>query len=425
MKSFFSGLKADWQSQVIVSLVFLFPVLVATMKDAGSVIYALLSALSLFHCRDVWKNLNRGEKRFLLGFAAFFFFSLASLLMTEDMREGLKRLERYVRLLAIIPIYFMLRKKQIVAGPYYLAGAFVAVFVMAAQAWYEVEVIKNAVAFGAYHKIIFGNQAILCTSYVVCGIFFFGKRGLPFFIATLAVVAGVYASLLSGSRTSWFFVPFILICLGWLYRKKIERKTWGILISGVVVVIILIIALRPERLVSGLKEGVDDLMLFQEDPNKHSSLGARLVMWRNSLLIFKDSPFIGTGMGDFKHDSRILFEKGLSYKNDFAANQANAHNLYFQLLAEGGLSGLVLLVTALFILPFLFFRRLWQRAKDRLLHCYTLSGLIGVLAFTWFGVSESWVNRNPMMTTYCVTMLVFLSSATAQSEVKTGRTPSS
>ncbi|VAX27040.1 hypothetical protein MNBD_NITROSPIRAE01-1582, partial [hydrothermal vent metagenome] len=34
----------------------------------------------------------------------------------------------------------------------------------------------------------------------------------------------------------------------------------------------------------------------------------------------------------------------------------------------------------------------------------------------WFGVSESWVNRNTIVNLYCVTLLVFVSSAANRAE---------
>ncbi len=416
LNALFSDSEQGWQNRLTLILIFLFPISVATVSHAGSTIYTALILLGLFHCKGVWAELSHREKRFLIGLVLFFFFSIFSLVMTEDLREGIKRIERYLRLIGLIPIYLMLRKKKLSSGKFYLGGAFVAVFVMAAQAYYEVEILKNEVVFGAYHKIIFGNQAILSVAFVVCAVLFFCRRRLHFFLAILAVMAGLYASLLSGTRTSWLFVPFILICLVGLYRKKISRRIWTYMFFGTLVAILLTLAFPPKRLVSGLQMGWNDLKVFREDKQTHTSWGARLVMWRNSLLIFKASPLIGTGMGDFKNDSLKLFEKGLSYDNDFSVNQTNAHNLYFQLLAEGGLLGLILLITVIFILPFNLLHALWKSTKDRLLHCYSLSGLICLFAFVWFGVSESWVNRNPMITTYCLTTLVFLSSAVNRSE---------
>lgn len=418
MRIFFSEVASDWEGRLTLSLAFIFPILVATVNHAGTTIYALLVLLSLFHCKGVWEKLSHREKQFLSGLVLFFFFSISSLFMTEDLREGVKRIERYLRLLGLISIYLMLRKKQISSAKMYLSGAFVAAFVMAVQAFYAVEVLKHPIASGAYHKIIFGNQAILCVAFVACAALFFGRQGFHFFIALLSVMAGVYASILSGTRTAWLFVPYILICLALLYRKRISRQTWVYLVFGTLTTLLLVTLFPPERLVNGFEAAWNDLKVFRENPDKHTSLGARLVMWRNSLLIFRESPLIGTGMGDFKNDSLILFEKGLSYKNDFAVHQANAHNLYFQLLAEGGLVGLALLVTIIFILPFLLFYALWERTEDRLLQCYALSGLIGILAFAWFGVSESWVNRNPMITSYCLTTVVFLSSAVNRFEEK-------
>ncbi len=167
---------------------------------------------------------------------------------------------------------------------------------------------------------------------------------------------------------------------------------------------------QPKRLKASLEGLSVDANTFSSEA-ANGTVGLRLVMWRNSLLIFKDSPIFGTGMGDFKHDSILLLEKGLSYKNDFAVHSTNAHNIYFMLLAEGGLVGLTLLVFVLFVLPYRFVYGLWKKTSDKSVHLYSLLALISIFAFAWFGVSESWVNRNTIVNLYCMTLLVFVSSA--------------
>ncbi len=400
-----------FRNRVILSLVFLFPILVATVRDAGSTIYGVLVAVSLFYCKRGWKVLGQREKTLLTALGFFFLISFLSLFLTEDLREGLKRSERYFRLVLLIPIYLMLRSERIETGKAFLSGIVVAVFVMLGQALYQVKVLNESIAHGAYHKIILGDLAIFYATLIFIGTLYLARKKRDYLLAVPAVIAGAYTSLLSGTRTAWFFVPLIFVFLIWFCRKELNRKAWKSIGVGLGICILLVGGLQPERLTQGLAQGMDDLKIFQQDPTRETSWGSRLVMWHNSIQIFKGSPVFGTGMGDFRTDSKRLFQEGLSFNNEFALNQSHAHNIYLQLLAEGGLLGLFMFVTALFVLPFLFLRDLRRNLSDQWQRFYSLSGLVGILAFAWFGISESWALRNPMITTYCMVMLVFLTSA--------------
>jgi len=405
-----ANLNANWRNKLILSLVFFFPIVIATVRDAGSTIYGVLIFLSLFNYKKGWGLLNRRERRFLSGFVLFFLLASLSLLMTEDLHIGIARFERYARFLFFIPIYCMLRGDPLSTVKAFLGGIFFALFVMLGQTLYQVEVLGDPIAHGAYHKIIMGDMAILFAILFFVGVIFCRKSKLRYIFSTLAIGAGFYASLLTGTRTAWFFVPIIAISLLWLYKRQLNKRGWKIIVFGIVTSSLFIAVLQPEILVNGLNQGWTDLKTFSKDSN-NSSWGTRLVMWRNSLLIFKGSPLFGTGVGDFMHDSIILLEQGLSYKNNFAVNSTNAHSIYFMLLAEGGLVGLTLLVFVLFILPYRFVYGLWKKTSDKSIQFYTLLAMISIIAFAWFGVSESWVNRNPMINAYCITLLVFVSSA--------------
>ncbi len=396
-------------------LIFFFPILTATVNHAGSTIYGLLTVLSFFYCRGGLRLISPKEKRFLMGFLLFFSLSCLSLLMTEDLRVGVQRLERYARFVVLIPIYLMLRGQAIDTGEVFLVGVLSALFMMLGHAFYEVYVLNASVVSGAYNRIIMGDLAILFSGLIFIRMLFYRKNKIDFFFSILAVMAGLHVTLLAGSRNAFLFVPFITISLLCLYRKRLSRRGWQGVITGLILLSFFLATVQPERLVEGLNSIWVNFKTFSAESNS-GTVGERLVMWRNSLLIFKDSPVFGTGMGDFMHDSIILLEKGLSYKSDFAVHSTNAHSIYFMLLAEGGLVGLSVLLLVLFVLPYHFAYVLWKETLDTSVHLYALLALVSILAFAWFGLSESWVNRNSIINAYCMTLLVFISSAANRAE---------
>ena len=82
-----------------------------------------------------------------------------------------------------------------------------------------------------------------------------------------------------------------------------------------------------------------------------SSLRYRLESWKVALEIFKYSPLLGTGVGDFKHDKDIAIDKG--EMSPIFKHSRDAHSEYFECLASLGAVGLTLLMT---ILSTLFFK---------------------------------------------------------------------
>ncbi len=65
----------------------------------------------------------------------------------------------------------------------------------------------------------------------------------------------------------------------------------------------------------------------------------RIELWKGALLIFKESPLIGVGTGNFeKNIIRLVDEKKLK----LPPTLVHAHNIYFQALATRGAVGVII-----------------------------------------------------------------------------------
>jgi len=404
-----ANLPKDGKSRFSLLLIFLFPILIATVKDAGSAILLLLFLISLTGIKDAWQKLENRERVVLLGLVVLAAAVAMSLLISEDTREGARKLERYFRLVLIIPVYLMLRNKGIDSSKVFLTGAFVACFVMLGLGLYQTEVLGHHLAHGAYHKIIFGDLAILFAS--LAGIAYLvykpQRQGIIFILAV--VLAGGYASLLSQTRAAWLFVPILGVVLLFLYRQQLSKKSW-LVIGTVFILLAGLLSFQSNKIVDGIKLGIYEIKLYQKDASKGTSWGTRLNMWHNSWQIFKTAPLFGTGVGDYNADTRKLLAQGVTDADGFAERQTNSHSIYFQTLAEGGMVGIILLVSCLFILPLLYFYRHWQQASSTDIQFYSLAGIVFIVAFVWFGASEGWLNRNPFVNTYCILLAIFMTS---------------
>ncbi|WP_455212052.1 O-antigen ligase family protein [Kaarinaea lacus] len=401
----------SWEQRLhwpVLGLVFLFPVVAASVKDGGSTVFALLLLMGLVWGWPAWKNLTLWEKRVLKGFMVFFVVLLLTMINTEDYSSAVRKLERFVRLLAVIPVYLLLRRLQLNVSQALFYGAIVGCFVMAGQAWYYANILDHEVVHGAYHKIVFGDTAVLLAAIAAAGALTLATKWWHYLGAVIAVFAGLYASLLSMTRGAWLLIPVAMVLWMWLYRSKITKKSWAII--GVTLLIGMTVGTvwMPKKLEKGIEVGIAELKAYQNQPGRPSSWGSRLNMWRDSIYFFKQHPILGIGIGDFQKERQRLIDEGKTYKDH---SYGHAHSIYFHALATTGLIGFIALLACIIILPFMALYRLWNKALDDIDHFYMLGCLTAITAFAVFGLTEGWLVRNPFMNEYLLFTTFFMVSA--------------
>ena len=171
-----------------------------------------------------------------------------------------------------------------------------------------------------------------------------------------ALLVPIASLLLSGSRGGFISLLAEVLILGaiFLWRAPVPGR-------------------RRLAAVGGLGMTAAALLFFWMDPGEISrrletvasitsspdvTMGGRLVAARDSLRVFRDHPFLGTGLGSFE----LAFPPYESVPTDQVWQ--HAHNDYAEALAETGLAGGLLVVVALVMFFGLAFRNLAQRLRD-------------------------------------------------------------
>jgi O-antigen ligase len=80
--------------------------------------------------------------------------------------------------------------------------------------------------------------------------------------------------------------------------------------------------------------------IYSEDAK--GSTGSRLELWKGALLIFKESPILGTGTGNFESRIKNFVHERKLQEVPF---MMHAHNVFLQALATRGIIGFATLVT--------------------------------------------------------------------------------
>lgn len=385
--------------------VLLFPGLIATTHSGGAV-YALFLLAGLFLGWNAWSSLERWEKKVLIGFIVFFLLVSLSVVNTQDMSNGVKRLGRFIHFPLLIPMYLLLKKYQIETGRYFLLGVLLAPIFMFGQAYYQSVILGLDRAIGATNPIMLGDIAMLFAVIISCALLTVATKWQHYLLGAVSIVLAVAASILTIAKGAWLLVPVTIVWFMWIKRKSIGRVTLiSILIAGVLGVVGLA---NVEKVKNRVNAAVTEYQLHSQDPtlNNTSSIGPRIEMWRDSLTIWKKNPILGTGLGDYGKDRLELYNTG---KSNLEVGYSHAHSIYFELLSTAGLVGLIAMVVLLQILPFQMFYSLWLKEHDEWARFYALAGMTTIIAFAIFGLTEAWIVRNGFVRTYLMCILVFMS----------------
>ena len=172
------------------------------------------------------------------------------------------------------------------------------------------------------------------------------------------------AALLSG-------LVFLTVLLFLLDKKKL-------LALPALLLLLLLIPTNQSKLLSA------KLHSFNENlSNPVSSPGIRLALWKGSWNLFKESPFLGCGVGDFQKEFYALNPPvgRLDSSGNPHARFDHAHSAFFHLLATQGILG----VTAFLCWFARLITRLWESAKER--SPWAIASLLGI--GTWLGMGIS------------------------------------
>jgi O-antigen ligase len=389
----------------IILAVFLFPILIATVKHAGGVIYSLLFLGGIFLGWPVWKTLESWEKKVLIGFSVFIVLVSFSLVNTQEFSSGIKRLEKFALFPLFVPMYLLMKKFQIETGKTYLLGMFAASFIMFGQAYYQTSILGWERAVGAYNSIIFGDVAMLVGVIMTCALLTLSKIRVYYVIGCLAVCVALYASALSGSKGAWLALPVVVVWFLWEKRKNLSP--FYLISIAIIFSLSILGTYNIPHVKNRIASAVSEYQEYTHNETKSSPVQTRIELWRDSITIWKEHPIIGTGLGDFRMDVTHLVDDGLSNTQDILGH---AHNIYLDTLAISGLIGLSALLILVLLMPFLIFRSFWKTEHDQWMKFYALAGMATIIAFAVFGLTEAWTSRNPFVRTYLMSILVFMSS---------------
>jgi (heptosyl)LPS beta-1,4-glucosyltransferase len=412
-------------------LIFFFPVVAITVKHGHGVIYILLALLGLVFATFQKRGGSLGRDEKLLFFSVVFFFAVAliAVLMGDDPAQGGGKLSKFFRFLLIIPVYFLLRRVNFSESVFWYGLVCGAVFT---GLWAIYESVNGAIywetvgrARGATHPILFGNLSLTMGVMAFAGIAFFRKKDSWFvLLPLLALVMGIAASFLSGSRGGWVALPALMILSLWFARSVLPKK----LMLGVTAIFIITAVVAyfvpATKVAQRIDFTIENIQAYSDSsldsPIRATSIGARFEMWQAAWAIFQKNPVLGVGWGNFQSHTLALVERGERHKR--AAEFGHPHNEYLSVLASSGVVGFL----ALFLLLFIPLRHFYMATKcdSDALRSLGIAGVMLVVAYAHFALSEAIFERSLPVTFYSFFVAVLTALIMRQYELQYEQSPS-
>jgi len=388
-------------------LVGLFPILSIAVKDGGSATFLLLFLMGMVFGWPAWKKISLSEKQWLWSLLVFALVIMLSFLVNANWSAGYSKIERFARLVGLIPIYLLFRRFNPELLKPLLFGSALAVVILFYQSITLFGVGDYGVS-GIYYRIFFGDSVVLLTLWLALGLWLLSRDKRILVVGSIIVAMGLYATTVSMCRNAWLFIPLLAPVMLFLFRKRLTLAQIGKFSAAIVAVSAVLVIWTPPSVEKGIEWGVDSVENFVASSDTDSSLAARIKLWHDSLIMAERNPLLGVGIGNFKSARQTMMNNGETFHGK---PYGHAHNIFLHALATTGLLGLISLTIALFVMPWRLLYSEWLTfPADPWLRFSLIAGLLNLVAFAHFGLTEAWTMRNPFINFYVLFTALFVAA---------------
>jgi len=229
-------------------------------------------------------------------------------------------------------------------------------------------------------------------------------------VKILAFVLSVVATLLSGTRSSWMLLPICLLSL-FLGREMKARTRLAWLVGGVLVLALAGVALYEVN--QRFLEIASDVQQFDNGHLKDTSVGIRMQLWQAALHIFREHPWLGIGLANFRDALHDLAAQGV-ITQFVAENFGEPHNDLLGALAGYGLLGLVSMMALYWLPAAWFYRRLQTVSPD--MRAAVRIGLLLCLGYTAFSLTEMMFRNMRSVPIYSTMVVILMAASRARTQ---------
>jgi len=234
-------------------------------------------------------------------------------------------------------------------------------------------------AGGGHNSAAFGFTALAMTSIVIASYHRFSQARFGRTVFFLAILMGVCAMILSGTRTSWFggLVVLVIAMFFYLDRYSLFKRVLFTMTLMVSVAIVGSSIPLVQKRIDILIEIVTPYVKGEEQ-TELNSLRTRVELWKLAWHVGQENIIFGFGPGNTKRIIKDYAQQNPHLKK--LEKNTHIHNQFLQTFAMTGLIGLLSFLVLLSCHFWIFVKYLRKRYSLEV-RCLALSGLLLMVAY--------------------------------------------
>jgi O-antigen ligase len=255
-----------------------------------------------------------------------------------------------------------------------------------------------------HNAVTYGNLILVVTA---ISAFSLGWSLTPYknteiIFKALTVIVGLIALLLTQTRGAWLAVPICMVIGSLIFYRNISWKKLFVSVGLALAVLIGTFTANStlrDRLATGFHETKE---CMSTDTLAFSSMCNRIQLWRVSLLMFKQNPFLGNGSTSNFPKTLPSFVEQKIVSQQVAKEFGEPHSELLQQLSAFGLLGFIALLMVYVAPGYIFLRRIRSQKGDLSSKIGAGIGLSVCAGFFIFGLTELMFRTMHMVSLYAV-----------------------
>ena len=255
--------------------------------------------------------------------------------------------------------------------------------------------------------IHFGDFALVLGVLSVLSIDWTGRDVLSVRIFKVSgFAAGLYASVISGSRGGWLALPVFLLIFMYFKFGRLSLRAISTMLLGLVMAGFLAYA-SIQAIHHRVDETVSDLMNFQHG-NLDTSTGIRVQLYRAAVEVISENPIFGVGSQGFALEMDTMLKAGKITPVAADLGKGEVHNEILSKTAGMGIFGL-LAILLIYLVPLRIYYQA-TRSKSTQVKQAGVLGIIFISGFMVFGLTVEVLNLTMAAAFYSLTVAVLLAA---------------
>ncbi len=295
------------------------------------------------------------DKLFIL-YASFYLVGAISLLYTQNLDNGLRKMETKASLL-LIPMVISslpnLKNHYKFVCWFHVLGNVSALLICLVLSTLRFAESKDTNEF-FYSNLSFFEHSGYFTMNIIFALSFVGYRlgkcnSWQHLIApSLLLIFLLIGAFLLSSRTGIIALPFILIILlSYALRKRLSKLNVILANAVLLLTTISVVAFVP-KINMRMKALVDEVIAYKNPSEAIGAVEVRIAIWTQSKKIIAQNPWFGVGIGDAEDELFKVYKEMNMHKT--LEKKYNAHNQFVQTQISLGLMGSLIQAAILILL---------------------------------------------------------------------------